>query len=241
MGNLTSKVLGKSSTSASNKEVPAPPYHRASLLGLPTELRLMIYDIIKDSNIHHYLPHDFRHLPQPPPRLPLRDLARSCKLAREIRDHRQSLPANERHATISILVRSDNHNHDFYLSHAACPAKDLTILKLRYTALLSDYYWTDDFPTFRQFTHWLLEPSIPDGLPDALDVQVFCTSGRTRVPRLTKRNTSRRRRTLAGRWGIRMVHNSSCRRWNAWWGSPSSLGSSCQLQIEQLKSIVGKK
>lgn len=134
----------------------------------------MIYDIIKDSNIHHYLPHDFRHLPQPPPRLPLRDLARSCKLlAREIRDHRQSLPANERHATISILVRSDNHNHDFYLSHAACPAKDLTILKLRYTVLLSDYYWADDFPTFQQFTHWLLEPSIPDGLPDALDVQVF--------------------------------------------------------------------
>lgn len=135
----------------------------------------MIYDIIKDSDIHHYLPHKYesRHSPQPSPRLPLRDLARSCKLlAREIRDHRQSLPAKDRHATISILVRSGNHDHDYYLSHAACPAKDLSILKLDYTVLLADYYWTDFFPEFREFKWRLLEPSIPDGLPDALDLQV---------------------------------------------------------------------
>lgn len=136
----------------------------------------MIYDLVKDSEIQHRLPRAYgpRHPAQSPIRLPLRDLARSCKLlAQEIRDHRQSLPPHERHATIRILVRSDDHDHDYYLSHASCPAQDITILKLEYTVSLAAYYWTDHFPEFLDFTWRLLEPSIQDGLPDALDLRVF--------------------------------------------------------------------
>jgi hypothetical protein len=135
----------------------------------------MIYDIVRDFEISHLLARNLEsRQPRPPPSLPLCDLARSCKLiAQEIRDHRQSLLPSERHATMRILVRSETHDHDYYLSHAACPAKDLTILRLEYTVMIADYYWTDFFPIFREFQGRLLDPSIPDGLPDALDLQVF--------------------------------------------------------------------
>jgi hypothetical protein len=104
----------------------------------------------------------------------LRDLARSCKLfAQEIRDHRQSLPASERHATIRMLVRSHDRDHDYYLSHASCPAKDLTVLRLEYTVLIADCYSTHHFPQFCGFKWRLLDLSVLDGLPDALDLQVF--------------------------------------------------------------------
>jgi hypothetical protein len=104
----------------------------------------------------------------------LRDLARSCKLlAQEIRDHRQSLPASERHATIRMLVRSHDRDHDYYLSHASCPARDLTVLRLESTVLIADCYSTEHFPEFHGFKWRLLDPSILDGLPDALDLQVF--------------------------------------------------------------------
>lgn len=100
--------------------------------------------------------------------------ARSCKLlAQEIRDHRHSLPASERSATIRILVRSNDHNQDYALTHAVCPAKDLTILRLDYTVLLSDFYCTELFPQFQCFTWGSLEPVMPDCLPNALDLQIF--------------------------------------------------------------------
>jgi hypothetical protein len=165
--------------SASKEEASAPPHPRASLLGLPTELRLMIYHFAKESEVQHHLRRKWTKDYWPPPlsRLPLRGLARSCKLpAQEIRNHRQSLLPGERHAIIRILVRSDrfeDDDHNFYLSHASCPAKDLTILRLEYTVLVSAHYWTHHFPQFQDFGWILLEPSISNGLPDVLDVQVF--------------------------------------------------------------------
>lgn len=57
-----------------------------------------------------------------------------------------------------ILVRSNDHDHDYYLSHASYTAKDLTILRLEYTVMIADYYWTDFFPEFQDFTWRLLEP-----------------------------------------------------------------------------------
>jgi hypothetical protein len=130
--------------SASKNKAP-----RASLLGLPTELRLMIYDIIKDSEIHHHLPswRRYRSLSSPIPRLPLCDLARSCKLlAQEIRDHSQSLPATERYVTIHIQVDADEHKHDYSLAHVIRPAKDLTALRIVFSTSVSHLYWADDFP-----------------------------------------------------------------------------------------------
>lgn len=62
------------------KDVKTVTYSsRANLLVLPIELRFMIYDIVKDLQIHQPLRLQ-SHRPQLPPRLPLRDLARSCKL-----------------------------------------------------------------------------------------------------------------------------------------------------------------
>ena len=125
-------LLGKSSTSASDKEVPALPYPRASLLGLPPELRYMIYDIVKDFDISHQLNNVWGQwqATYPLPRLPLRDLARSCKLlAQDIRDHRHCLPANERYATIYTRLCSGG-SYDAWLSRASCPARELEVLNL---------------------------------------------------------------------------------------------------------------
>jgi hypothetical protein len=60
-----------------------------------------------------------------------------------------------------------------HLSHASCPAKDLTVLRLEYTVLIADHYSTDHFPEFYGFKWRLLDPSVLEGLLDALDLQVF--------------------------------------------------------------------
>lgn len=72
-----------------------------------------------------------------------------------------------------MLVRSHDRDHDYYLSHASCPAKDLTVLRLEYTVLIADCYSTHHFPQFCGFEWRLLDLSVLDGLPDALDLQVF--------------------------------------------------------------------
>lgn len=97
----------------------------------------MIYDIIKDSDLQcHLALQRSRYLPDSPPRLPLQNLARSCKLlAREIRDHRHSLPVSDRYATISIQV--NHQGHDVWLSYASCPAKDLAVFNLVYDISIS--------------------------------------------------------------------------------------------------------
>jgi hypothetical protein len=100
-----------------------PP--RASLLGLPVEIRLGIYDIIKDFDVGYLVnPMPFK---TNSPRLPLRDLAISFRLlAQEIRAHRNALPDSERYATIDLT------NYTMTLSHAPCRATDLNTLKLVY-------------------------------------------------------------------------------------------------------------
>lgn len=116
-----------------------------------------------------------RSLSSPEPRLPLRDLARSCKLlAQEIRDHSQSLSATERYATIHIKVDADENKHDYSLAHVICPAKDLTALRIVYNISISSLYWADNFPQFHDLVWRLLDPDILYDLPTALDVQVFC-------------------------------------------------------------------
>jgi hypothetical protein len=136
----------------------------------------MIYDIVKDCEIRHHLPSrcQERSLSRPGPRLPLRDLARSCKLlAQEIRDHSQSLPATERYATIHIKVEADENKHDYSLAHVICPAKDLTALRIVYNVSVSYLYWADDFPQFHDLAWRLRDPDVLYDLPTALDVQVF--------------------------------------------------------------------
>jgi hypothetical protein len=114
-----------------------PP--RASLLGLPVEIRLGIYDIIKDFDVGYLVN------PMPSktnsPRLPLRDLAISCRLlAQEILAHRNALPDSERYATIDLT------NYTMTLSHAPCRATDLNTLKLVYDFSVIDgstHPWID--------------------------------------------------------------------------------------------------
>lgn len=137
----------------------------------------MIYDMVKDSEISQHLPNrcQERSVSSSGPRLPLRDLARSCKLlAQEIRDHSNSLPANERYATIRIQVEADENKHDYSLAHVICPAKDPTALRLVYNVCVSHYYWADDFPQFHDLAWRLLDSDVIDDLPHALEVQVFC-------------------------------------------------------------------
>jgi hypothetical protein len=95
----------------------------ASFLSLPTELRFQIYDIVKDFDLSHYIDigadKPWRY---PVLRLPLRDLARTCKLvAEEVRyHHRLSIQNKERYTkvilynkrTISRPPRRRREGHD---------------------------------------------------------------------------------------------------------------------------------
>lgn len=137
----------------------------------------MIYDVVKDCDLHYQLG-DAPDSDQPPtcrPRLPLRDLARCCELlAREIRDHRHSLSDNERYATILANV-PDYFDASFHLSRAPCPARDLTALKLVYNASFYKHYTCENhLPVWEDLKHLLREPFLIDDLPKTLDVQVFC-------------------------------------------------------------------
>lgn len=155
------------------------PYPRASLLGLPTELRFMIYDIVKDSDISHQIPIEWGRPPHPSPRLPLGGLARSCKfLAHDVLDHRSSLSANEGHAaTITIRVGPDG-NHDAWLSHESCPARDLKVLNIVCDIPISSrrHYGSCAATAYRVINlNLMVFPAFYQLLrPAELEVQVFC-------------------------------------------------------------------
>lgn len=169
---------------------------RASFLGLPTELRFMIYDVVKDTLIHQPLLLETCFESVPPPRLPgprnlhlpLRDLARSCKLfAQEIRDHRKALPASERCAT--LLIQADEDNCDFMLTHAPCPAKDLKILKLVYNFSICFGPLQDVVPMFNDFSWTVRGHRLNRCLPAALEVQVYFHVKQWRVEDLLDEGT----------------------------------------------------
>jgi len=177
MGNVSSKTEAQTQTLAP----PSPP-PRASLLGLPPELRLMVYDIVKDFDLQHHLTIRSERLLSPhlPPRLPLRDLAKSCKLiAQEIRHHRHCLPTSERYAV--ILSQISREGFELRLTRAPCPAKEVTTLRFMYDFAVSTRPVGDlspgiiTVPVFDPFGNNTIHiPSITDGLPATLTVQVFC-------------------------------------------------------------------
>lgn len=100
---------------------PAPansPPHRATLLGLPPELRLQIYDRVLlldiDFCIERASPLATTHLSQSLSErwdgacdLPINILAQTCRLiANEIRSHAASLPPSKREACIELRPRA---------------------------------------------------------------------------------------------------------------------------------------
>jgi hypothetical protein len=140
-----------------------PP--RASLLGMPVEIRRAIYDVLKNFDFQHPIDRMKRHQ-DPPGALPLSGLARSCKfLALEIRSHQDSLPDSERYATIRI----DNSMTTMFLTHAPCPSADLKAVKIVFDLRITNGFyfgspelgWLTHIGFFRKF------------LTGFLDVQVF--------------------------------------------------------------------
>ncbi|KAM0716332.1 hypothetical protein Q7P37_007777 [Cladosporium fusiforme] len=96
-----------------------PPPPRATLLGLPRELRRQLYDIILNKDVNYYVRtlSRFRldgetpgRLPffdsaerEPPILMPLAELAMTCSsLANEIRAHIRALPPKERAANFEL-------------------------------------------------------------------------------------------------------------------------------------------
>ncbi|KAM0701834.1 hypothetical protein Q7P35_010743 [Cladosporium inversicolor] len=177
-GTTSTKLSGKHTkmgSSASKNDIPDLAHPQASFLGLPVELRFMIYDTVKDSDLQcHLSMQRSRYLPDSPPRLPLQNLARSCQLlAREIRDHRHSLPASDRYATISIQV--NRQGHDVWLSHASCPAKDLAVFNLVYDISISSHRsGTQPEMVFDEMELHLVRFPAFYRLPAATLVHAFC-------------------------------------------------------------------
>ena len=209
---------------ASNNEIPALFHPQASLLSLATELRLMIYDIAKDCDIQCNLDRVLQPHPYHPPRLPLRDLARSCKLlAREIRDHRHSLPASERYATFSIRIHRQD--YDFRLTHASCPAKDLKVLNIFYDIFIPNSKEGLNISDAFKAAQWILIqfPSYYR-LPAAEDVRVFC---QVRMDRREPPSYKMCRYNLEVTRRILEYYHGARSRW--------------QLQVEKWESVVAKK
>lgn len=83
----------------------APP-PRASLLGIPRELRFGIYDIVTT----HHVDHDLEHLEDPPRaphgfRTPITNLALTCRsIASEIRSHARTLQPSQSTAVIGLRM-----------------------------------------------------------------------------------------------------------------------------------------
>lgn len=108
---------------------------RASLLGLPPELRLKIYDILIESDIFQPV---FEPKSAPtgqslikPVRLPVASLAMSCSLiSSEIHGHMHALPSSERFAVVKAYTEGWFTTADFFFRRAPCSIFDLTTLKV---------------------------------------------------------------------------------------------------------------
>lgn len=127
--------------------VARPSSSHATLLGLPPELRFMIYDMVADFDICHpafdhemypskVLRWDAFLLPQPrrstPIRLPIARLAMTCKLlATEVRRHSHSLLASQRFAVVRVTSSLEAKSPDLLHFHRApCPIDDLAAVKV---------------------------------------------------------------------------------------------------------------
>lgn len=171
----TQRTEKENVASKSQIATPAPPC--VGLLGLPPELRLMIYDSVMNTDIQHHLPRlNYKYSSrQSPPRLPLRDLARVCKLlAREIRGHLHSLPTSERYASISI--RADSKGRTAYLFRAPCPAEELLAVRFVYEifstkSLRLRFNLSTDIEEYERRV--LFESTVHDFLT-TVELQVFC-------------------------------------------------------------------
>lgn len=109
-----------------------PP--KASLLGLPRELRLQIYEYVLEFALD-YNTSDFwrRHLGGPTLssfRLPIAKLAMSCSsIAYEVRALICSLPDKDRFAIATLSVGPDGQG-PMYLRRAPCPVADLKVFNI---------------------------------------------------------------------------------------------------------------
>jgi hypothetical protein len=159
-----------------------PPGADASLLGLPTELRFQIFDIIINTDLDHKIVRGRSRLSPEDKALrpPLANLARTSKLlATEIRRHRATLPTNNRYATISLrtstpLDELDLSKAEMRLTRIPYPTAYLCVLNLEYNFTITERFSTGDVPSF----FLPLSFTLAHFIEGPLDLHVYCCAKR---------------------------------------------------------------
>lgn len=138
-----------------------PP--KASLLGLPPELRLQMYDILIASETRHRISGRWErnvdeHLQF---LLPTAHLALTCShIANELSLHGGSLPVIERFAVLTVHDIMDKESKHSYISRAPCRLVDLTVLKIEVNLMVNQRRASQFWPQFARDAYTFM--FIPD-------------------------------------------------------------------------------
>lgn len=129
-------------------QLPPSPPPKATLLGLPLELRRQIYDVLLEQNANCYVsslspegeapeaPAISAFLHQPPLNMPLASLATACSsLADEVRSHILALPADKRVAAMELTGDQIGLKQCFF-HRMPCRVVDLTSLQVHFNIVI---------------------------------------------------------------------------------------------------------